>query len=119
MSDALERDRRDEQRHRDPRPEHRRLGRGRAHVAEDARPEDPAAVRLEVLPQRVFVARAAREVAERALVEPLRGEALVVGDVDRTRQERAAAGTGRRAHAERTAPRSRGASAKATTSKQT
>ena len=83
MRDALERDRRDEQRHRDLVPEHRRRRRARLDVDEHPRAQLPAAERLDVVAQRQLVARAAGEVAVRAGLEPLRGEPLVVPDVER------------------------------------
>ena len=76
MRDALERDRRDEQRHRHLVAEHRRRGRARVDVDEHARPELPAPERLDVVAQRQLVARAARVVAVRAGLEPLGREPL-------------------------------------------
>ena len=83
MRDALERDRRDEQRHRDLLPEHGRRRAARLDVDEHPRAEHPAAIRLDVVAQRQLVAGAAGVVAVRSGLQPLRGEPLVVPDVER------------------------------------
>ena len=82
MGDALHRQRRDQDRERDLRPEHGRRRRDVLHVDEDPRPELAPLERGEVLPERDLVPRAAGEVGVRVGVEPLLGESLIVPDVD-------------------------------------
>ena len=83
MRDALERDRRHEQRHRDVLPEHRSRRRARLDVDQQARPQTAATERLDVVAQRHLVTRAAGVVAVGAGLETLCREPLVVPDVER------------------------------------
>ncbi len=83
MREPLERDRRDEDRHRDLVAEH---GRGRGHsgdVRQHARPQRQPSECLHVLAQRHLVACAACEVAERGRIEPLLGQPLEFPHVQR------------------------------------
>ncbi len=82
VEQALHREGRDEERHRDRGAEH---GRGRGHLAdvdEHARPEAPPPEGPAVGAQRDLVAGAALEVAPDAGVDLRRGGLEVVGDVD-------------------------------------
>ncbi len=83
MREALEGDRRDEQWHRDVLPEHRGRSGARLDVDQHARAQYPPAVRLDVVAKRQLVAGTARVVPVRTRLEPLRGEPLVVPDIER------------------------------------
>ena len=83
VEQPLHREGRNAERHRDGRPEERRLERDRADVDEHPRPQPPARVRGGVGPKRHLVAGAALEVAPDLRVDRLRSPLEVVGDVDR------------------------------------
>ena len=72
------------------RKRHRKLGAeqldrrvDRGDVDQDARDQLPFAVSLDISPQRPLVAGATGEIAKRPRLDPLCGQALEVGDVDR------------------------------------
>ena len=84
----LVRGRGDEQRHRQVVAEH---GRARGHgrdVHEHPRPQRDPPERVDVRAERVLVPGASGDVAEHAGIDPLLGEALVVGDVQRLHARR-------------------------------
>ena len=83
MGEPLDRGRRDEERHRDRRAEHRCRRGDVGDVDEDARPEPQRAPCLDVAGEGELVTGAPGVVAERPRLEALLGEALVVGDADR------------------------------------
>ena len=82
MGEPLERDGRDEKRHRDGRAEHSRRGRDLRDVDEHARPEAQPLPGREVARQHALVAGAAGIEAEGAGLEPRLRETLEVGDAD-------------------------------------
>jgi hypothetical protein len=83
MRDALHRERGDQDGERDLRTEHRRRSRDLRDVDQHAGPELAPLEGGDVVAQRDLVAGAAGVVGERARVELLLREALVVPDVDR------------------------------------
>src|SRR4051794_2878658 len=81
MGHALQGDGRDDNGHRDRRPEDGRGGARLADVDHDPGHEVVARVGVDVGAQGALVARAAGEVAQRPRVQGMRGRGLVIGDV--------------------------------------
>jgi hypothetical protein len=83
VGEQLEGDRADQDRHLDLGAEDRRPGGHLRDVDQDARPELPALVRLDVPPEGALVPGAAGEVAVRPGIELLERQVLEISDVDR------------------------------------
>ena len=89
IDEPLEGDRGDQHRHRDRRPEDRRLGAHVGDVDQHPRTQADAGEGGDVVAQGALVAGPAGEVAVDPGLEALAGEPLVIGDVDRLGHSRA------------------------------